>query len=695
MLYPLKECFGWDAEATRHNLFFYPVEQLSLYARDVSMDEEERAECVAELFAREFLNKGCAEQAINSILTNDELEDFWCKAYDDILNKKQSGFLRNKLWEPDPGDAFSSLCEIAVRERLRVLCQETSGFIPVIFDPGTSGTASADTPEKQAFFIPFHFEKITSSSKKGGIFDIAGRPVPDWQAPYDRLPIGSKYNCIVHCDQSQNDLPQLTGDSLMLPLYLAFLQEEKIIEFDHTRLVATGAIDQNGRLQAVDTKTKAMGFHDCFQQDHAFFFFPESREYCIPRKTTEIPLRTMRLDELTGCIQAHIEAKGLVVPSLKYAQKRLEALVEERNTCYNQWDVMLARIENNMKTIDDDSLGRRYYLLALMLKSSVLCHMGRTGEAVKLNREAQRIAGKNHSVPEMLRLKIEELVELQDEENFKAVAAIAGPLLADIKNARLEKNVRTDLLMRYYGTMGQAHAYGYLGGVPGFSPQESKKCFENAWKCATRLFRAFEQDGAATENEQYLALGNVAQDLNYRFLWYALFEPETEEAGKAYQKAENHIRRKLQGKPALQDINRRFLQRLRAFSLYRYWLRTGIVPDLERIPLIDKKGGWLAALTGKYAGALLAASGREKEASKIFKVCSGIIKADQDDPIIRFIQMTICCEAFRSTGDPEYREKARGLLAELRKEYPAKSIGPWKRFLQGKEKDFPGWNYWY
>lgn len=667
-------------EATVNNLFYYPLEELADYAKS-GREIESRFHCIAELFVREFLKKGSTQKIIDSILTENELTCFWRKFGGDFLDiQSKMNLLRTPLWKPSPSNGFSGKCEIIVRNKIKSLCEKTDGFIPVYRD-------------ERAVFIPFQLKKTSDVLKQGGIVDKTGRPIQEWQAPYARLFPEGEYRCIVQCDQ--DGLHPLVGDSLMLPLHLAYLRKEGILDYNPLRLVATGEIDDKiSQLKPVKTKEKAAGFHACFSHNSCFFF-PETGDYCIPEYDNEVSLREMELTELPEIMKVHIETYGLLVPKYQYALERLKILAEDRDSNYARWDVMLKRINHNMKGIQQ-YLDPKNYLLCLMLKSSILCHMGKTDEAMSLNREAQDIAQKNHFTPEMLRLQVEELVELQDKDDFDAILKTAAKLEEEIQGSPvLENCVKLDLLMRFYGTMGQAHAFGDLAKAPGFSREEAKKCFEKALKSAKELSETGDIV-KKTKSQRNAEESNIAQDLNYCFLWYALFEPETTEGNKAYIQAENHLN-ELCG--SFQEKNRRFLVRIKDFSLYRAWLKNRRVPDIdfttaEENMLIDRdKGSWLAALSGKYVGALFAASGDRETAVQIFKEYSSILK-DVDDPILQFIQMTLYCEAFRSTGDEDYRQKAFDSLDQLRRNYP-KSIIPWKRFLQGKVKRFPGWNYWY
>ena len=223
-------------ETVVRNLWFYPTEEIGRYASS-KRSEKNRIECVAELFIREFLNRQSAEKEINRVLPDGELKLFWCTINDDFLDlRDKAEVLNGNLW--DCGNNFSKKCHAAVRTRLLSLCVETDGFIPVF--------CGAD-----AFFIPFHFE-----AGMAAIEDLSGNPITCWQAPYVEL-FGAafQYKCIVHCDQS-SIIPTLTGNSLMLPLYLAYLRKVGELEYNHLRLLATGAV-ASGRLKAVETMEKA------------------------------------------------------------------------------------------------------------------------------------------------------------------------------------------------------------------------------------------------------------------------------------------------------------------------------------------------------------------------------------------------------------------------------------------------------
>ena len=186
--------------------------------------------------------------------------------------------------------------------------------------------------------------------------------------------------------------------------------------------------------------------------------------------------------------------------------------------------------------------------------------------------------------------------------------------------------------------------------------------------------------------------GNLAQDLNYLVLWHALFAPESPALEKAYRQADAHIIANLHGSFAVQ--NRAYLNRYRAFSLYRSFLENRTLPEFDAGVFLQSHtvDNWLQAATGQYIGALYAAEGKIREAEKLFEEGISLIK-DFSHPIIKCIYLTVLCQAFDSLGKEEYRTEARRVSEELKNEFPD-SVGMWQEYLEGKGP-FPGLKYWY
>lgn len=640
-------------EVVARNLWFYPTEEIGRYACS-QRPEKNRIACVAELFVREFLKRDSAARQIDSVLRDGELAEFRKLVSEDILDVRvKSELLRDELWSP--GNDFSRKCQVKVRQRLIELSGEIAGFIPVFGN-------------RQAFFIPFHF-----TSGPTAIADFAGNVIAGWQEPFSELfGAESECRCVVHCDQTGLPMP-LTGRSLMLPLYLAWLRHTGTLKYNPLRLVATGAVER-GKLKAVETMEKAAAFANNFSG--AYLFFPESATYC-PKDDHQIALPLIFISELKTIMPKYVEAKGLVVPTLRDAMKRLEIIAGERERNYRYWEFLMSRLDNNMQAVKPLRVPK-HYLLGLMLKSSIFCHQGNTADALAVNREAQDFAKKHGFIRELRRLEVEEMVDLQDMENFTLIAR---------QSEQLEQNIERlgdhDLQMRYYGTMGQAHCFGTLSGINGFDRNTAKEYFE----------KAIEHAYALDETPVSMKENNIAHDLNNRFLWYALFAPETPECHCAGTDAEDHIRCELADNKDEYEKNRRHLCRIKALSRYRLYLQDGITrtEGLDRL-LLPRDAHWLAAVTGKYVGALEAAAGNTDKAKTIFHEHTRILRG-ASAPIMRFIQMTILAEAWRSTGEAVYRGEAFEVLETVKENYP-NSFGAWESFLNGKS-EFPGLKYWY
>ena len=291
----LELAFARTPEAAGRNLLFFSNGLLLAYAQDECNLKSERAQCVAELFLREFLKKGSAGKEIDSILPDGELSAFHL-CWGDSREKKDSPFLLPSWQEKND---FSRLCKVEVRKRLTELREKTDGFIPVYL-------------KDDAFFIPF---RLVENARSGDVIvDLAGRPFESWTEPCARVfrlaekDLGKTpgYQCVVSCDQS--GLPGFLGNSLMLPLYLACLRKAGKIHYNPLRVLATGAIDDNGMITAVETMEKLTGFRAHF--DDACFFFPESAN-SDSSKRHEIALPRMDLARITGILESYVNAFGL------------------------------------------------------------------------------------------------------------------------------------------------------------------------------------------------------------------------------------------------------------------------------------------------------------------------------------------------------------------------------------------------
>lgn len=630
----------------QYNLAFYTPESLVEFTR-ANNPEAARIACVAELFARWFLSRDFKlAEMIDSLLSDGERSNLGLLLDEDFLHNPTEETLQRQFWNTD--NPFSQKCMVAVRKKLIELCCETDGFIPVYL-------------RDWAFFIPFHFTEGLSE-----IRDQQGIPISGWQESYKTvIKSDNPYTCVVHCNQQ--GLPTLTGKSLMLPLQLAYWRKQGFIKYNHLRLLATGAIENN-RLQAVATAQKTAAVNVCFPQ--SYLLFPESTRY-YANKPWEICLAVeMTVDNLLLKLPEIIESKGLYLPTLSDTLKRLPELNSTRDEIYNHWENFYNRVDLYSKSLNS-LLNPEEYMLCLMLKSSSLCHLGKTDEALHLNRKAQKFAQKNNLEKLLRRMEIEELVELQDKELFAEILNLSRSLQENI-----ERINNPDLLMRYFGTMGQAHCCGSLAGFSGFSRDYALSCFEKAILFAQKTNSP----------------GDIAQDINYRYLWYALFEPETEEAEECFSEAKNYIDFNLQENRNIQTKNKNFLYRYKAFAIYRHLLATNTPPaeNFEKYLLPDDALSWLQGTVCKYIGAACASCGCRQKAEKLFK--KSFSQLSHKNSIIQFIQMTAWAEAYRSLGEIQYRDQALRQAKDLQDLYP--SAEQWIKFLENKG-EFPGLKYWY
>ena len=629
----------------KYNLFLYNSKDLFNVCASERYSDEIRLDCLTELLIRKLNAPFSINEDLNSLLIDNECKQIELLFNEDFLQSvPNEEKLQKSFWQAK--NDFSMKCQILLRKKLTDLFYLTDGFIPVYFG-------------ESAFFIPFHFEKGIPQ-----ICNIQGEIIESWQEKYSEAIANKEYKCIVHCSLESSEL---TGCSFMLSVYLALQRKLGVLKYNLLQLIATGSI-VNNRIAEVTTKQKALAVQKNFP--FACFFFPENTAY-LPKNSNEIPLPIgMELEKLLEHTSAYIEAKNLYKPSFRDALARLQKIDYDCIGNYNKWEIMLKRIDNNAKVIPTYRAPENY-LLCLMLKSAVYCHMGDSIRALELNRQAKEFAEKNGFEKQLRRLEIEELVEFQDQEKFDIVAKLAEPLQENI-----EKTADADLLMRYYGTMGQAHSYGYLAKYSYFSKDTARNYFQKALQYAVEL-----------ESE-----ADIAQDLNYNLLWYALFEPENIEVSSLIENICEHISRNLDGN--IQCKNDYFFRRTKAFLLYRSYLSCGEVPafDAKDVLLPEDAEFWLKAVTDKYVGALYAASGRYDDACKLFAEAAEQLRGVRYH-ILRFIYMTVLAEAYRSLGDETYKDEALQVADELAEMYPD-SIPLWRAFLTGNA-EFPGMDYWY
>ena len=646
------------------NLLFCRTSRLLGIALETDCYSDEiRIRCIGELIVRWFLSRREElAKEIAKVLPNGEIEDLALLLLGQSVYTERN--IQGELW--CSSDIFSKKCETEVRHRFRELLGETDGFIPVY------STAQQDF----GFFIPFHFEE---AGKQPLVADAAGNPCPEW-IPHYRAII-PEYRCVLHC-WLQEDLPAFTGNSLQLPLLLAYWRKKELIpSYNPLRLLATGAIEQN-RLNAVEVQGKLSALKQTFPD--AFFLIPGNSRFYTEEQNIILLNSGIDMSTLQVDIQKIIEQKALAVPDLSYALRclpKIETEVREEN--YRQWQTILDRL-NTLGLPFAPDRNPREYLLFLMLKSAALCHMGKPAEAIVQNHIARKFASLRGFEKEFLRLEVEELVELQDQEYFSDISQLFTDL-----GERLETQNDIDLLMRFHGTMGQVHSYGTILCLDGFDKESALAHFYKA------LNHAIELDSEV----------DIAQDRNYLHLWHALFAPCTGEEEDAFKLAWDHIKCNLQKTPMAQRKNYYYLKRQKALALYRFGRQTGTAPDydLEMLYLPHQDAeDWLCASSDKYLGALLAASGDIEKALKCFEDAASILPVANCSRLKAFIRMTVLAQAFRSLSEAGCLELAATFRVLALKEFSLHHefdgfvrAADWKSVLSEAADSIPLPDYYY
>lgn len=525
-------------------------------------------------------------------------------------------------------------CEAKVRERLKLLFQ-ADGFIPV-YD---SCSADAD----KTWFIPFILE-ISEDSVSRVVYSN-GEDIPEWQEQVEAALKGlTSYRCRLLMQREPGFNP--TGDSLMLPLRLAAwrkLGRDSFPQYDVFRVLATGAFDGNNRLKAVGVSRKLNKLKSAFCK--AVLIAPDA-----PGEVGQSDRGIIRLDcgasddELREQIQRFLERSQYVSITWRYALGRLSALtreVDEGNR--GGW----SELADFMRGIQERVKGRNpdAYLDFMRLYAVTLCHAGRTDESRRVNREAHDFALERKEIGKSLRLQVEALVVAQDAGDLEAILVVADGFEKKIDSYTGPD--KEDLLMRYYGTMMQFHAWGETLGIPGCSREESRRRGEQALGIAKKMSGAVP---SSEEDQKEKAESNVAQDLNYCHLWHALYEPGTTAEREAYKSALDQLSEL--GDQAKRK-NRGFLFRQKSLAYLNAWKRGGVCPsigELDAVMIRDEKcEGWQIAANRTHLGALYAAQGRQDLALMSFEEGAAKLPIEKCfDSVLGSIRFVLCAQAASS-----------------------------------------------
>lgn len=696
--------FRRNAGKTPENAVFYADSVLTAAASSANTPPETRRQALAALLARHILSPGRTggEEAgllLDRWLGAEEVARFaelclLCERRERAMNLDK---LFGQFFREGAGQRLSEADRAAIVTACRQILG-ADGFIPVF-----SGS--------NAFLVPFHFT-TRQPGAPAKVTDSRGTKLDEWSGYLAELEEIRDDVCV----DARAEGVSFTGASLMLPLTMAWWRHEGAENFPPypiLRLYATGSL-HGGRLGAVDTKEKA---GKVAEVESALFVHPVAG---AAERSGELPIGTPA-DRCREWIARW--AERMTVCSPDYAKKRLSEYDTRIRTAKGEnWTEVREALKNLTQGLDRE-LDPGECLLGLMLRSNAACHAGDTEEAARLNEEATRLAdGLPGHGADLLRLRIEQLVFILDQEDFGTLRRISDALEADLeaftKQSGETETVR-DLRMRFHGSMGQVLAAMALAETDKALADAAKEHIERACCFAVSLWKAAE-DEKAPADQRFDALSNVVQDANYLVMWAALhdFGSLKTSAASAARRAERLCNFDLSGDPRGTGrclTNAGYRERFRLMGWYRALLRGDAAADGNWHPdesvLRELKAEfWTRALCGKYLGAMEAARGRAECARKRFEEAEaqrtkpkpeGIPFSECTTGVLGVIRMTLLAEAFRSLrGGPEAefaeecRKKALGLLDAPENRGWGKEA--WRAFLLDPDgAPFPGLSYWY
>ena len=677
------------------NGLFYPTSILTQIASSTSGWGSEykrlaRSELLARfIFAKDRLSSDEARDVLVSYYGNGDLQlllQLCLKC--EIDGKRDVERLFARIGAELKG---RTLGDFAIIQQTLARYLTADGFIPVF----TSDSA---------YLLPFSFE-VRQSGDKARVADMRGTDLPEWSGYLAEL---SEIDKDVRLKVTVSRSDEMTGDSLMLPLMMAWWRQEGLSSFPPysiPRVYATGSL-HGGSLGPVATEEKRRKINASVAD--SLLICPVAG---TARTKGELPIG-LRIEACKERIAAWMEER--TVCNADYAEKRLKDFDRAVRTLKGQdWESVLNRLKNVWEDVDGEDQPDAY-LLGLMLRSSAACHAGRTKEARHYIEKAREFAsGKLEFAIEVARLSVAELVIRQDEEDFNDLAKMADAVQDDIdRAAQAEKNDASrrirDLRMRLNGSLSQIECAAVLAGIQGFTAAQAKEHVDEAFKLAQGLCK----DVDLSEEDRFIALCNEAQDANYRVMWAAFFDFDSLEAQAvlALKKANRlegfNCENESVGSTA-SVTNAGYRERFRLMGWYRELLKgrrvDGFNPPETELLTDERVEFWARALIGKYLGALEAARGNWQAAKAKFDLGEKLL-AGCKEGVLGVIHATICAEAFRSlsgSSDCEIVQHADEMRKNAVKLFESESVltlgrADWLAWLKNPaEGHFPGLQYWY
>ena len=650
------------------NLVFGDEERLIKFCEDHDTFASLRAQAIAELAIRWFVNRGTAN-GLNDAVARFVPESVFRRLV--ALRTDPIPSLPEVMTPLSDCNGDEAIVEKTIRHRLDMLLNHTDGFIPVYV-----------RGRKEAFFLPFEL----LDGDGGGIFyDDGETPIEGWAWAAGHVLDPKCRRCVVRVRKDPG-IPELGENSLMLPLRIA--NERKFgnlfegVAFAPWRVLATGAFDAVGRLQPVQTAEKSAA---------RARQFPDSVFLCAASDVRNeepglvlLP-ENVRFDDLTQRIRRAVEQKGIAQLSMRYVRNRLPDVAEcVRHNTFSRWHDKIDWLKWLIESVPEER-NPEVALTYRMLLAETYCHSGMTAESMAVNQAAQVLARRFGLTAQELRLQIETMVNLQDAGMVREGLVVAEKLASVL--AMFDGPEKTDLSMRYNGSLGQLLAESALLGLEGRDAADDRKkslmAFKEACRCAWTIADASDK----SEPER-----DVAQDLNYLGLWYALFQQDGPDADAAFKEAKHHIDKNLQDFKAAQAKNQHHLTRIEALRLYHRWRISGKIGDSRSCDFAPGKvEDWIVAVWARCIGAVAAASGDGVSALEVFmrgdetlslKACEG------RGNVILGIRFTLLVQAWASLtdmGDFEHAKYFKESAFEMLKQHAdfskRSNFGDWAKHL--------------
>lgn len=676
--------FGFLAEALEYysaNLFFVDNDLLiQAISEPVRFTENQTVLLVSELLIRYYLKPSENIKKALCAFLSDEIFNY----FDNACNTTQKNqTIPETLLPINPGVPLIGKIQQKAHRHLEELLNKneshnkTDGFILAV-----------SSSEGEGLIIPF--ELIKCEPDEISVVDLEEKTIPQWSESLKKLNLPQPYKVILrfHSSSSQLKVQDYTGDSLQLPLYMAYLHKiKKVPQYNHLRLFFSGQIEKSREISGVEIKGKFNAISERFCNPE---FVCCSYDRSESESNSSIHLLTpgSLLERVQEDVISIIEQKELALFEIEYIKERLGKYDNiTKKDLENRWEGMIQKLSNLLSNVTR-SVNPDVYLSLLVCLSFAYCHSGQTNKARKYNQKAVEFAKQENCNDSLLLLKIHEMIILQDEEKFEEITN----LNIDLKEL-LNSCKNDDLMMRYYGSRGQTIMHGAVMGVSKYDSQEGLHHIEQAIKFACRL--------PVSDNSRE----EIARDLNYKHLWYALFKPGSEEEADVYKEASKYS---LGLKEDSKKMNLDFLAYQRGKAIYRRILKNEEMFHVDTademcLPYIEKALSWVNALAKKYLGAYYCFTQDYDKARSEFDDALGLLK-DTPETLIQYIRMTIAAEAFRSFAPKDgiiangYKNIAKEIFKQNNNFDRFPSSAAWNAYIHNDSEenvDFPGLKYYY